>query len=266
MGHATADVFIPLDQAEKIKANLSRETSRFNRRGDRFGNALVNAAISEWVANDEGMNYGYSANPGPATIENPMGWATTMSARLCDKVSGDCSLVIPVYKKEDMVTFTKVAKLRLSGENIAALRSNHWSVKEKIISDLREQGHPAIGVEIVSLPAPRKPKVVPVQGKVETVYRFNAGERFGHPVYKTFKSRAEARTGAMAYMEAHPEITTLEITAVLQRVSEDSSSEAIVTLERPVAEGTVTVVWTGEKPKAKAPKIEGYLVLFDYHF
>lgn len=168
------------------------------------------------------------------------------------------SVAIPVCDEADTVEKTSKHKFQVSAEQLRQLRSGYLG---NMWDDVREaHGSTVIGIRIASLPKLRKPQAAATEGKAVT--RYFLSDINGRSVSKHFESQSAARTAGIAMMNEKPEISDLEVRAVVMR---DGEGLALVSISRPKQElNEITLELTVSEPKPGA-KQTGWQVFFDYH-
>lgn len=271
MGYAETIETITAEQAELLRAQPQR---RHNFYGgyETFESRLINAAVSEWESGDHDRNG--SPNTGPGVMLTAA--AAEVAGRALDFSNPDESYILPIAAPESVTTTTKRVKLTVPGELVEKLRSSRsWEAKDRLREILHQEFPKGIlgAVEIVSMPAVRKPQAKATAGTAVTRYKVAAAEKFYtadesiHAALRVLHStQAEARAAAVELLSQYDTLPDLGVEAVVGRLDENGAfTKTLVTIARPVSkEVTLTVKVTTHTVAAK-PKIAEYRVLFWYH-
>ena len=271
MGYAETIETITAAHAEKLRAQ-PQTRNRFYGGYETFESRLISAAVDEWENGDHDRNG--SANTGAGVMLAPA--AAELAGRLLDYDSPNESYILPIAAPESVTTKTKTVKVAVPGELVEKLRANNpWQAKSRL-RELLHQEYPKTvlgAVEIVSMPAARKPQAKATEGTAVTRYKIVAAEKFytgDESIHAAFLAlhvtQAEARAAAIALLSEHDSLPDLGVEAVVGRIAEDGTfSKTLVTIARPVAEEAVITLKVTTHTVAAKPKIDSYQVMFWYH-
>ncbi len=170
------------------------------------------------------------------------------------------SLIIPVAKASDVKTFTRKAKMTVTGEVLSKLHAGNtgWVI---FTQAYKEYGIHLVGVEVLKTPVPRKPVVTSTEGKMVTEYVVKTEGRS----LAVCDSKVEAQKEAVRLMSSPTPrggYVTLTVEAVVVR---EGGTAALAVIKRPVPETAVVDVLLGfSEPKPNSVP-DGFLVEFAYH-
>lgn len=213
---------------------------------------IMDQAVTYWLENEADRHDSPRDHYPPLS---PIASESVANYLVMEHTDRDRSTIVPLT--DDYIEKTTAVRLKVTAKELAALRRGYYW-------DLIQEGRfgdSVTAVEITQLPKRRAPRAEATEGKTVTVYKVMQGN---YPLreLKPFPTQAAARAGAIDFMEAHPEYSTLSVEAFVQR---DTGKAALVTITRPEPEeSTVVFKVTTQKPKPGA-KITDYLVGFDYH-
>jgi hypothetical protein len=276
MGYADTEQVISVERAEQLRDKVKTAPhTRWSFGRQTWEDAMVSEAVGIW-RDEEANRYDGERAGEPrlltAVPEEVLGW-------YIDSVTHDESFIAnsyitPVVSEASVATKTRTVKVKVSGDVIAKLRRGSYhgqaELRKLLHSDfpVTELGK----IEVVTLPAPRKPAASATAGKAKTVYRIRGVENhftnlqsIHAALNKSYDSQADARAAAIDLMSEHEDLPDMRIEAVVVREQEDGKlSPSLVTIARPVADGTVTVQVTTHTVKP-SPKLKNYRVRFAYH-
>lgn len=278
MGHHTAQVTLTLDHAAQARAAAATQPARttwgYGYRST-FESEMVTIALGIW--RDEAAGRWDSANAGNGFLAPNL--PREVISNYLDSHHGDvvtASVVIPVITDTDVRVTTKTVKVPVTAAELAKVRAHlaanpdandpvlPYEIRDRLVT---EHGMHMVSARVVKTPAPRKPVATTTDGKARTVYRVMGPDRFSRrAILATKATQAEARAAALSIMEADLRITKLDVIAEVIRVTDDgTTNNALLTVERPVAEGTtIDVELTFHHAKHNA-KVDHYSVFFSVH-
>lgn len=272
MGYATTTEIVSAERAEQIRA-MPRPRYIFGP-APSFGSRLLSEAVQHW--NDTEAGRYEDARSEEALMHKPVSEHSHRDGFNVDDYGTGTAHIVPIVDPKSVVTATKKVKLTVPGEVADGLRRDYpWDAMQKVRNLLHEQFTPeTLGkVEVVSLPAVRKPVAKATDGKAVTRYVITTAEDVYHVssrIRAAFKeaheSQAAARAAAIELLTEHDTLPALSVEAVVGRMTEDGTfSKELVSIARPVpAEAVITVAVTTHTVKPN-PKIDRYEVTFWYH-
>jgi len=266
-----ATVKVSAERAEGLRAAASDRWLRVP-----FEERILNEAVTIWERDSSAYEH---ADPRPAKMTEPvaeqnLGRYLAYLDHLAQEQEEDWSFVTPVAAPDSVVTKTSTVKVTLDRGMIAKLRTRRFGAEADLRRILHGQFPPHVlgDVEVVSLPAARKPVAAATEGKAKTVYVIKLVEdTWGlapgvhNALNADYPSQAEARQKAVALLTEHPELPGLHIEAAVVREREGGQrSRALVTVTRPEpAEASVTLRVTTHTVKPN-PTVGVYHVAFLY--
>lgn len=167
-----------------------------------------------------------------------------------------CSAAVPICAESDVVTSTKTISMTVTAEELAALRKRQHLLRERVAA---LAGSGFLSYELVTVPKPRKARAEATTGKSVTRYMLIAD---GGSVVGDFASQADARIGALAYVNANAQTASVAVRGYITR---EGGTRDLVVVARPEPDSsTVKVRVTTSVPKPGA-KQAAWFVGFDYH-
>ena len=278
MGYFDATQVISVERAEQLRKDAvqaPRDRGYFYLgRSQMWEDLMVSEAVQQWRDTEASRHEDQRAGApklAPVLAEQVSG---LYYAHVGDTEGWDHSLIRPIAATGSVVTKTRTVKVKVDGPTIALLRVGGYLGIEKLRT-LLHSDFPVTelgDIEVVSLPVPRKPVASATAGKARTVYLIKADAQVNTrnaEVHKAlnaaYDSQSEARQTAIDLMVEYDELPDLHIKATVVREQEDGKLNGqLVTITRPVVEGTVTVRVTTHTVKPD-PKLSHYLVSFSYH-
>lgn len=270
MGYATTTEAITTERAEQLRAEPQERRLHFGVRT--FEEKLISEAVSVWRDEEAGRHD--DERVGSVQMHKPV--AAQCRHLDLDGWSTECAHVVPVVAPESVSTVTKKVKVVIPGDVADKLRaSHHWDALDAVRQILSAQFPVGVlgKIEVISVPAPRKPAARATEGKAVTRYKIRPSE---HVVSRdkavhaalnaSYSSQAEARSVALDLLTENDTFPEMTVEAVVGRVTDSGEfSPALVTIARPTpAEATITVNITTHTVKPN-PKIDRYEVTFWFH-
>lgn len=272
MGYASTTRTITAARAEQLRAEPRK--ADYWGRTQTFESKLVDEAVSEW--RDQEANRWDSSSAFGYEMVKPMAEGIRDRGIDWDRADVDTAYITPIVAASSVSTVTKKVKVTVPGDVADRLRAPYPHNALEQVRKLLLAQYPAntLGdIEVVSVPAPRKPQAKATEGKAVTKYFIRGAESgwvgdrtLAEALKKPYDSQAEARSAAVDLLTARDTLPALSVEAVVLREAEDGTlSKSLVTIARPTpAEATVTVAVTTHTVKPNA-KIDHYEVTFWYH-
>jgi hypothetical protein len=261
MGYETATTNFTADEVDRIRAVNPRGTAAFHGPDG----ALMQAAVDAWRNSDEG--YG---DPDVNMVRTlPL---TAPGTRNSAIPTDTMSFIMPLCAAEDVVRTTVKVKVTAAASEMADLRARlaDGHNPERIASvraALEQFGATVERVQVVAVPAPRKPVAKATGGKLITKYEV-VQYRFWNDVRTVLASgntMAEAKQAGIDLMAGDSTIGGLDVEAVVVRVGgAEKPLPALATISRPESNTVVTIEVTTGVPKPGA-KPDRYYVGFGVH-
>lgn len=262
MGHSTADEYL---RKAQFPGNVTADV-------------LLRAAVDQWY--DEEAGRYDDARPGNPKMYPVM--TEHQRTRLFNYseyglVRDGQSAIFPIIAESDFIKKTRKIRVTVPGSVIDGLQKGNLATGVVPLNDivLKQEGDSVDTIDVVKLPAKRKPVAVTTEGKTVTLYKivgvFNDSPYASNNEYvlaESISSQAEARSKAI---EAAAAGVTRNFRGAFDAIEvrpyqiRDTGDSAVVRVTIPVSEsGTVEVAVTYATPKKNA-EIIGWNVYFDYH-